>query len=395
VIGPKRIRVALFATHPIQYHVPWFQKLSARPELEFKVFFGFEPDAVQQGVGFGVGFHWDIPLRDGYASEMLTNVSKGPSLGVFAGCDTPRVGESLRTWAPDAAILTGWHSKMLIQAWWAAVRLRVPRILRGESNAIRRREAWKRAGHRFWLHGFHEFLAIGKANHEFYRQAGIPDQRIHDCPYFVDNKRFSASAQALHERRGELRREWAIPADATCFLFSGKLIAKKRPLDLFAALHLAHPVVPSMHLLVAGTGELMAQARAIATAQRLPVTFAGFLNQTEIARAYVAADCLVLPSDTGETWGLVVNEAMACGLPAVVSDQVGCGPDLVIDGLTGAKFPMGDVQALANRMIECARDRPGLLSMGTKARHHVLSSYSVERAVDGTLAAIDAITARR
>jgi glycosyltransferase involved in cell wall biosynthesis len=394
VIARKPVRVALFATHPIQYHVPWYQKLAARPELDLKVFFGFEPDAVQQGVGFGVGFHWDIPLREGYASEVMQNVARRPSLGVFSGCDTPQVGKHLRAWAPDVAILTGWHSKMLVQAWWAAVRQRVPRILRGESNAMRRRGLWKRAGHRIWLSGFDEFLAIGKSNREFYRQGGVPDRRIHDCPYFVDNERFGAGAEVLRDRRARLRHEWSIADDATCYLFCGKLIPKKRPFDLVEALRRARAVAPSIHLLVAGTGELMAKLQATATAAPLPVTFAGFLNQTEIVRAYVAADCLVLPSDAGETWGLVVNEAMACGLSALVSDQVGCAPDLVVEGITGATFPMGDVEALAGRMIEFAGNAPALRTMGDNARRRVMAAYSVERAVEGTLAAIDAIVAR-
>jgi glycosyltransferase involved in cell wall biosynthesis len=124
------------------------------------------------------------------------------------------------------------------------------------------------------------------------------------------------------------------------------------------------------------------------------VTFAGFLNQTEIVGAYVAADCLVLPSDTGETWGLVVNEAMACGIPAIVSDQVGCGPDLVSDGVTGATFPMGDVDALAKRLIDLSGNPSALRAMGGAACERVTSHYSVERAVEGTMAAIGAVMAR-
>ena len=72
----------------------------------------------------------------------------------------------------------------------------------------------------------------------------------------------------------------------------------------------------------------------------------GFVNQSELPAVYASADLLVLPSDGQETWGLVVNEAMACGIPAVVSDAVGCGPDLIEPGRTGAIFPFGDMAAL-------------------------------------------------
>ena len=389
-----RGRVALFATHPIQYQVPWYQALAARPELELRVYFGMVPNAAQQGVGFGVNFQWDIPLLDGYAWEALHNVAKRPSLGAFGGCDTPGVARNLSDWKPDLAILTGWHSKMLVQAWWACVRLGVPRIVRGESNAMARRARWKDVLHSAWFRGFDQFLAIGKANREFYRQAGVSDARIHACPYFVDNQRFATSADALRDRRAELRRNWSIPDYVTCFLFCGKLIPKKRALDLLSALQRACAEGASAHVLVVGDGELMAQARAIVERERLPVTFAGFLNQTEIVRAYVAADCIVLPSDTGETWGLVVNEAMACGLPAIVSDQVGCGPDLVSEGVTGSIFPMGDVDALAQRLVAFSRNPSALQAMGDRARERVHSQYSVERAVVGTMEAIDAVMAR-
>ena len=131
--------MALLATHPIQYQVPWYQALSAEPGIALKVFFGQIPDATQQGVGFGVDFQWDIPLLEGYESEVLTNVAQPPSLGTFGGSDTPDVGLRLREWEPDVAILTGWQSKMLVQAWWACVRLGIPRIVRGESNTMLRR----------------------------------------------------------------------------------------------------------------------------------------------------------------------------------------------------------------------------------------------------------------
>jgi glycosyltransferase involved in cell wall biosynthesis len=160
---------------------------------------------------------------------------------------------------------------------------------------------------------------------------------------------------------------------------------------LLEAIHRARTVAANASLLVVGTGELLEQARRKVEAGMLPVTFTGFLNQTEITQAYCAADCLVLPSV--ETWGLVVNEAMVCGLPAIVSDRVGCGPDLVEHGKTGYIFPFGDVDALAEKLLLVARDKPALLRMSEFARERV-QSYSVEAAVKGTLEAIDAVTSR-
>ena len=156
-----------------------------------------------------------------------------------------------------------------------------------------------------------------------------------------------------------------IPDNAYCLLFVGKFIPKKRPLDLVAAAHRLATLDPnrSYHLLFVGTGELGSElrrrCRAVHDAESGMVadtadtgtepsaSFAGFLNQTEISRAYVAADALVLPSDPGETWGLVVNEALASGLPAVVSAACGSAEDLVVPLDPRLCFPLGDIEALA------------------------------------------------
>ena len=116
--------------------------------------------------------------------------------------------------------------------------------------------------------------------------------------------------------------------------------------------------------------------------------FAGFLNQSRILQAYQDADCLVLPSDNGETWGLVVNEAMASGLPVVVSDQVGCHPDLVAQGVTGYVYPCGDTSALAAHMhTMCAAPGAAFL-MGQAACQRVRQQFSYEQVVAGIKAAV-------
>ena len=198
----------------------------------------------------------------------------------------------------------------------------------------------------------------------------------------------------MQDERLALRAAWGIPGEAVCCLYAGKLEPKKRILDLLRAFERVNPLTGNLHLLVVGTGELMAEASAFAETRRLPATFAGFLNQSEIARAYAAADVLVLPSDFGETWGLVVNEAMACGLPALVSDRVGCGPDLVEDGVTGAVFPCGDVAALAGRLRDLAADPERARTMGRRAQARVLQDYSAERAVAGTVEAVEFLSRR-
>lgn len=390
----REMKIAIFATHPIQYQVPWFQRLAAQPGVDLKVYYALIPDAQQQGVGFGVSFNWDIPLLEAYHWELLPNAKPSPSLRGFFASSTPAVHSILKIANPDVVVLTGWQSLPLLQALWASMRLRLPRLIRGEANALKARRWWVRPLHRLLLSRFQAFLAIGKSNRDFYLKNGIDAAHIFASPYFVDNQRFQEQFNRAISERHQIRAHWNVPPLHTCYLYAGKLEPKKRLMDLLGAFAQAWQKNPALHLLIAGTGELMGEAQAFVTGHRLPVSFTGFLNQTEITRAYAAADCLVLPSDYGETWGLVVNEAMACGLPAIVSDRVGCGLDLVEDGKTGAVFPFGDIDALADKLIEMAADATRLQRMGQEAKERI-NHYSVEQAVAGTMAAIDFVLSER
>jgi glycosyltransferase involved in cell wall biosynthesis len=242
--------------------------------------------------------------------------------------------------------------------------------------------AWKRAIKKPLLGSMFRrvdhFLCIGTANRDLYRSYGVPESKLHIAPYAVDNERFVRQAEQIRELRTEIREQWGIPESAYVVLFCGKFISKKRPLDLIKAAQLlleAHPEM-KIHLLFAGSGELGAAMRKacnivfdadasqrsefrdqrtdnrsangrirrgeeqITDNQKPRASFAGFLNQTEISKAYVAADVLVLPSDYSETWGLVVNEAMASGLTCIISDRCGCARDLG--------------KCVGNGMFECA-----------------------------------------
>lgn len=384
-------KLAILATHPIQYQIPWFRALSDRPELSVKVYFSMLPDQQQQGTGFGVPFEWDIPMFEGYVWQALENKARAPSLGRFFGASTPGIYAELVRSKPDAVIITGWQSWSLLQGLLACMRLGIPTIIRAESNALRPRAWWIKVAHRVLLSRFEASLAIGAANRVFYLNNSVDSSSIFPCRYFVDNARIRAQYNACVGLREELRAAWDIPPGKVCFLFAGKLQQKKRILDLLNALRLAHAVRSDIHLLVVGTGELMDQSVQFVEAAELPVSFAGFLNQSEMPNAYAAADCLVLPSDFGETWGLVVNEAMVCGLPAIVSDRVGCGPDLVLDGVTGAIFPFGNVSELARRLVEIAADQERRRAMGVRAQERV-NEYTVENAVDGTIDAFNFVT---
>ncbi|MFC1605462.1 glycosyltransferase family 4 protein [Pseudomonadota bacterium] len=350
--------------------------------MEFLVLFAMLPSSTEQGTGFGVEFKWDIPLLEGYEFRVLDNVSASPGVTRFSGCDTPGIYNELKKVKPDAVIVNGWVVKSCLQALWACKRLGVPCLVRGEANDLRRRSWWKRLLQAALVQRYEACLYIGNVNKAFYEARGVKAKKLFPSPYCIENQRFAEAAQSMRAQREEFRQKWRVSAADTCFVFCGKFENKKHPFELVQSFASAFNRRKDIHLLMVGDGELRGQCEGLVARMGLPVTFTGFLNQSEIVAAYVAADCLVLPSDAGETWGLVVNEAMACGLPAVVSDQVGCASDLVIPDVTGQVFPFGEWQQLTDLMVALSGDQEKLCRLGTHAKVRI-SAYSPEAAARG------------
>lgn len=364
--------LAILSTHPIQYQVPLWQALARDGRVPFEVWyvtdFGTRPSRDRE---FGQTFSWDIETLAGYPHRFL-DAAEGATPASFRKCRLrERLRDRLRTSGATALWIQGWN----VAAYWQAVRearaAGVEVWLRGESNDLAPRPLWKQPLKQVqlgWLFArVDRFLYIGAGNKRLYRSFGVPENRLYAAPYAVDNERFARQAEALRPERAKLRRRWGIAEDAFCVLFCGKFIAKKRPMDVVRAAKLLRDSgrVGDMHLLFTGSGEMGAEIREecrvvfdaetfgnAARSDGPDASFTGFLNQTEISQAYVAADCLVLPSDHGETWGLVVNEALASGLPCVVSDACGCAEELA-----GAEwsFPLGDVEVLAARIRSLAK----------------------------------------
>jgi glycosyltransferase involved in cell wall biosynthesis len=347
--------LAILTTHPIQYQVPLWQALAKDGSVPFEVWYLSDHGTRNShDVEFGESFAWDLNMLQGYSYRFL-NVNPNPKVSRFLGVKLREPLENLfREKQVTALWIQGWQVLAYWQAVWQAHAAGIPVWVRGESNDLAQTPFWKKVIKRAVVgqlfSRIQQFLYIGQANRRLYESYGIRPEQLHPAPYCVDNERFAREAQDLRPQRAAIRRAWNIPEDAFCILFAGKFIPKKRPWDLTAAARdprlqrLGRP----LHLLFVGSGELGGKLRdqcrvvfdkghktepmgqSLNGHGNLPIaSFAGFLNQTEMSKAYVAADCLVLPSDPGETWGLVVNEAMASGLPCIVSDACGCAEDLI------------------------------------------------------------------
>lgn len=389
------LRLGIVATHPVQYHAPLYRRLAADSRVEPTVFFAHRPTGAEQGTDFGVEFQWDVDLTSGYEHVWLTNQSPRPGVTEFGGCDTPAIAEAIRQLRFDAVLVSGWHSRSYWQAMMACWGTGTPLLVRGDSQLPTATPAVKRLAKRFlyplFIRRFAACLSVGERSAEYFRHFGA--RLVVPSPHFVDNDFFAAAAARARRAPSGARAALGLPADATVVLFAGKLIERKRPLDLVRAVATLD-ADSRPQLAFAGEGAL--REACAAEAARLGVTahFLGFLNQSAIPQAYAAADVLVLPSDERETWGLVVNEAMACAVPAIVSTAVGCYPDLIVEGRTGRGFGVGDVPALARAIRDLSSDRSAAAAAGRAAAARV-AAYSVERAAEGVVAATELVSRRR
>ena len=388
-----KVKVLIVSTHPVQYQVPWFRHLHNQLcGFDCEVLYVTVPDADTQGVGFNKAFQWDIPLFDGYNWNKIDNKDLASNKGIddFLSIRLKSPSRLIKKLRPDAVVLTGWQSLSLIQILYACNRLKIPTLIRGDSNSLKPRKTTTQLLHRQLIKRYDKFLAVGESNKDFYMQNGASTDNIYFCPHFVDNTFFKTQSQHYQNSRPNLREHWSIPQAAFCYCFVGKLAVKKRIMDILKAYKMLCQNTDTAHLLIVGDGELMAQAKDYTTQNNLNVSFTGFLNQSQISKAYAVSDCLLLASDYDETWGLVVNEAMACGVPAIVSDRCGCHLDLIDEGQTGLLFEFGRSDELALKMKQLS-DMPAeqynLMSARCEAK--ISADYSIENATIGLQKALN------
>lgn len=391
-------RVDILTSHPIQYQAPLFRKIAGHSDIDLLVCFCWD-NRGKLDDEFGKNVYWDIPLTEGYKYEFLKNFSFLPS-SKFFGQINPGVIKKIQKENCDALLVFGWNSFTNWLAFFSAFWRGVPVLLRCENPLLHERlkSRWKIRIKKFilgWLfRRISAFLYIGEENRKFYKFYGVPEEKLFFAPYAVDNSRFLQKAAELRTKDIELRTKIGIAKDAMVILFAGKLIPKKRLTDLLRAYELLitnYQLPTTPKLLFVGEGELRPELEKYVKTHNLPnVHFAGFKNQTEMPEYYAISDILVLPSGAGETWGLAVNEAMCFGVVPIVSDVVGCGPDLVENGVNGFMFPVGDYTKLLERLMDLVKDKTKLLSFSRRSFEKI-QEYSYERDLGGLFSALRTI----
>jgi glycosyltransferase involved in cell wall biosynthesis len=331
-----------------------YRRVAADPRIDFTAIFASDQGARRPfAIAEGVSVDWGVDPLDGYRSTFLKNAAHNPSGGsVFALRDYDVI-PALRRGRFDVLWLHGYHTLTHVLAATTEKALGGALLYREEQTLLTPRPTWKTAlkhvGLRWLFHGSYG-LFIGAENLRWLERWGIPPERVFHVPYVVDNEALRRAASLLAPRCRELRAGFGLPAQGPVILSVGRLVEKKQPLHLLRAYQRVRSEGPCSFLVV-GTGPLEREMRRTVAAEGIPdVVFAGFLDQTEVTRAYACGDVFALVSSHDETWGLVVNEAMNFGLPIVVSDRVGSASDLVRDGDNGFVVSHDDLDELTSAL---------------------------------------------
>ncbi len=379
-------KLAIITTHPIQYNAPLFRLLSERKRIAVKVFYtwGQSKEAVYDA-RFGMQRSWDIPLLEGYEHVFVNNTSRRPDSNRFWGVINPGLFQQLKQEQFDAVLVyrwSVWSHFLLMQGLGKKPAL----FFRGDSHLLHQprglKSRLKDLALRFVYRHVDTAFVVGTHNKAYMRHYGLQEEQLVTAFHAVDNDRFRVDAFAMEQRAAEERQLLGIPEQAVVFLYAGKFYALKQ-LDLLIA---AFQQLQGIHyrLLLTGNGEQEETLRQMAKKDDR-ILFQPFRNQSEMPWVYRMGDVFVLPSNS-ETWGLSVNEAMACGRAAIVSDRCGCAPDLIQDGINGFVFRSGDELSLLHS-LEAFATKQTAVEMGKKAQE-IIKAFSLEvvaEAIEGCM----------
>lgn len=384
--------ILIFDSHPVQYKAPVYRALARRRPGKFKVIYCTgvslrrhrEPD-------FGRELAWDTPLLDGYTSAVLDN-ERGEPLRGFRSLTGKGVFGLLRKERPSAVLISQFLYEADLVAYLSCLFLRIPVWIRHETQD----EAMVRGPLKSLLRGLFYRLAyagvsrafyIGRLNLEHLLRHGLFPAKLGFSPYCVLAPVAAMRDAEKRRIREEVRCRLGVQRDETLLLFCGKLIEKKNPSLLLEALRLLPQEARARYRLIfVGSGPLEEELRSLAQPFAGRVHFEGFVNQSRLPEYYLAGDILVLPSRrAGETWGLVVNEALHAGCGVIVTEAVGCYREfgewervrvIAENDAAGCANAMGELSGFQRDFNWCAK---------------AMRRYSVEAAANALATAMDTV----
>jgi len=365
----KKRRILILSEIISPYRIPVFNALAVHEAVDLHVIFLAETDPGLR--------HWPV-----YKDEISFSYQVLPSHRLRVGDYNLLLNRGLRScltkFAPEAVICGGYNYVASWEALWWCRRHQVDFVLWSESNRhdARKGRAWVESMKSYFLARCDRFVVPGKASSEYLQSLGLPEARIAVAPNAVGNGWFAAQADRVRAQAAEFRTRFGLPGQF--LLFVGRLVEEKGIFDLLDAYgKLGDDIRSQTGLVITGDGPCRRQLEKIARSIRAgAICFPGFVHRDDLAGLYALAECLILPTHS-DPWGLVVNEAMACGLPVVVTNVAGCSPDLVENGWNGYVVSPRDSPALEAAMDSMLRNPELKAKMSLRSCQRI-QNYSPE-----------------
>lgn len=374
-------RLTLITEIIAPYRIPVFNALARRDDVDLSVVFLSETDAsLRQWLVYKDEIRFPYEVLPSFRRRV-------GKFNVLLNRGLSRVLERAR---PEAILCGGYNYVASWQALAWARRRMVPFLSWVESTAADQRRNLTAVEQlkRLFLDRCRGFVVPGLASREYLRVMGAPPEKIFIAPNAIDNAFFAERADHARAEEDRLRRKLDLPE--RYFVSAGRLVRAKGVFELLEAYaKLDASLRQSLGLVFVGEGpagnELRERASQMIDAR---IQFPGFVQKDALPIYYALADALVFPTHS-DTWGFVVNEAMACSLPVIVSSVAGCVADLVEDRWNGRVVASGNVTELAAVLSECAQDRAKLREMGKHSAQRI-SGYSPEACAAGIAQAVTA-----
>jgi 1,2-diacylglycerol 3-alpha-glucosyltransferase len=351
------------------YRIPLFNALAQNPDVDLHVIFLGDTDPKLR--------QWQVYKQEiNFSYQVLPSWRK--RIGKYNALLNFGIQKALEQSAPEVVLCGGYSYIASWQALRWARRNRVRFLLWSESNLqdMRRRYRFVEFLKKQFLKRSDGFVVPGTSALEYLRAQGIGESRISIAPNAVDNDLFAKAAGSARRNALALRREHALPD--RYFLFVGRLVREKGIFELISAYsNLSEQLRREIGLVFVGDGEARQELQSFGSSiSPGNVRFVGFVQREQLGAYYGLAAALVLPTYT-DTWGMVVNEAMACGLPVIVSRAAGCAADLVHENRNGLLVTTRDVHSLETAIGTLAQRRDLCEAMGACSSQHI-QSYSPE-----------------
>jgi glycosyltransferase involved in cell wall biosynthesis len=375
----KPVKLALITEIISPYRIPVFNALARQPGIELHVIFLSETDHTQR--------HWLI-----YKDEIEFSYEVLPAWrrrwGSWHILLNRGMWPALDNFRPNSILCGGYNYPAFWQAliWAKFHRAHFTAWIESTTRDQRNPSLPAAFIKRWFIRNCNSFAVPGKSSFEYVRSMGVPAERIHTAPNAVDNQRFATLARAAKERAAQHRAELGLPP--RYFVCAGRVTREKGAFHLLEAYTRLEPKLRAQVGLVF-VGEETAKDELMKNAENFypgKVVFPGFAQRDQLASFYALAEALVFPT-LSDTWGLVVNEAMACGLPIIASDVAGCVADLVQEGQNGYVIPSANVDKLAEAMTAFARDPQLAARMGQHSAR-LIQAFSPECCAAGLATAV-------